>query len=396
MSAVYAREGSRPAHMAVLVFFVFSFLWLCLGTLGLLDIFNQEGAWISLFQGGLAAAAVVALAARLQVAPYFAAGAGALMFVAPVLVGLIAPALEMNRVRAQDADLHVATFVESLAEPAEERSFGGSKLAALAVAKGYREPAQLVAHAGARAQLHRQWLVENASLLPGLCQAAYKLNRSRFPFDPSTGAVPADFEAKLLAELARGATVRESWAREWVHVAKSAGFVDSAPPLSAAEKQQVRAWVQAWADQNSRWAAAAVGKFAGDPETELDRDSGVGRRSFGAAQVAFWVALLGLVPVWLGRAQLVRPWHPPMLLTWARAGLAALIRKDPTARYRIAGGLAIMVVAVGVGLVKFKFHVGGRPLGRFAAGLLLMGASVVLSGLSVSDEEESGAPSEGR
>jgi hypothetical protein len=119
-----------------------------------------------------------------------------------------------------------------------------------------------------------------------------------------------------------------------------------------------------------------------DFPAELPEYDGVAsERAMGHATHSIWLGLIAVVLVWTSRDRLTNPWDARRAWAWSIHGLRDIVRADRWSFLRLTIGIAVVAASltlylgVGAGLESS----GRKALARVCAGILTIGAGLILS-----------------
>lgn len=386
--------SERRVNGAVLVFLVFTTLYLVLAGLGMAGVSLAEGALLNcLLQGSLAAVCMLVLAARLKNAEKMVVGLGIALWMVPILTAGLPP-IRMPGTggpKASSKTVVAKRLAQQWAQPVELRA-EWAKLAtqsAYALEK-YPEAPEVRAELEQRGQKLFACMREHPGEFRAIRDDLYRRGFAANPRNQSQ----EQFEKRYLEALSDPLPDRGD--RELLGAInaqlESYGAILKAAPLSEADQKKAITFAEAWFYTHPTFLDKMITggpAYTGDPIDPNARpepgedpyDSFKREKALGNPGI--WIAFFGAWLAWSGRASLVRPFEAGSLLPWAAQGLRALVR--PGGMPRILAGLAVM--GASVGLVFLMFVLGSTAgLRKVFAAVLMAGAMLVYSGLTVSDE----------
>lgn len=375
---------------AVLVYLVFTTLWLVMAALGMSGVRLAEGAVAnSLVQGSLALLTMLVLAARLKNAEKIAVGLGLAIWITPMITAGLPP-LALPRSGGGSSKAEVKKrLAEQWAVPSELRP-EWARLATLSAInlEKYAEAPEVQAEWERRGQAIINFMHEHPAEVQRIRQNLYRQGRAQ---DPAKVTL-IEWEKSILDGLGNPTSRYQHQAATVKTELETLGLKVKPTPLSPAERQKAVSYAQNWLYTHGDWVDKIISSgpaYTGDP---IDKDARPNlpedpetawRRQKAAGNPGLWVVLLGIGLAWSGRESLDRPFNPALLLPQALQGLRALVR--PGGVPRILAGLAIM--ASSFALVFLMLMLGSSAgLRRLFAGVMLTGAALVYSGLTLSDE----------
>jgi hypothetical protein len=375
---------------AVLVYLIFTTLWLVMAALGMSGVHLAEGAVANgIVQGILAGLTMLALAARLQHAEKLAVGLGLAIWITPMITAGLPP-LGLPGPRSGGHGSSKAEVQKRLAEqwavPSELRP-EWARLATLSAInlENYNEAPEVQAEWKRRAQAIVNFMHEHQTEVHQLRQTLFRQGQAQDPSKVSS----AEWENCILDGLGNPVSRWRQQAARVKTELEALGLDVQPTPLPEADRQKAVTYAQNWLYTHGDWVDKILSSgpaYTGDP---IDRDARVQpdqdpetawRRHKAVGSPALWVVLLGIGLAWAGRSCLDRPLDGALLLPQAFQGLRDLVR--PGGMPRILAGLALMASSFGLIFVMLML---GTTAGwrRLFAGMMLTGATLVYSGLTL-------------
>jgi len=378
--ALIGGGNTKAPNLSVLIFLIFSILWLVLGTLSITGLaLDSSVAASHVISGVLAAIAVMLLASRVQIAVIGATVIGILIFITPFVFNGLSLSMAQSRQENEMVDMYAA----KIARPLSERDFEGFQMADKMKAKGYEEPPEVVKLAAEREEYVKNWLRDNVGKVLVLEQGVEK-RRTREKYSSLQ-----EFQKDRLAYLLSPGTYTGAnwiWFGLWLSDAKAIGFKD-ADKLSPEDTESAVAHARDWLSAHPEIIKSQIGMPEGADEERQVRSV----QTYGSASITIWILLFAVGAAWAGRNSFYRPWEVGNFPGWAMEGMRRLVRRDRFAWLRIVGGLIAMgILGVVIGLLV-SAGIRSKPLGKLIAGLMTLSGLLVCSGLSFGEDEGAAA-----
>ncbi|MBT9586672.1 hypothetical protein IV102_25240 [bacterium] len=382
--------SQKRINGAVLVYLIFTTLWLVMGALGMSGVRLAEGAVAnSLLQGNLAGFCMLVLAARLKNAEKMAVGLGLAIWMTPIITAGL-PQLGLPRPGGSSKAEVKRRLAEQWAMPHELRQKWARSATLSAIhLERYVEAPEVRAELERRGQVVVNFMHDHEAEVLQIRQKLYRQGRAQDPAKVTS----ADWETTILDGLGNPASRFQQQAATVLTELEALGMNVEATPLSEADRQNAVSYAQNWLCSHGDWVEKILSSgptytIEGDAPANFPEDpEAAWRRQKAASNPGVWVVLLGIGLAWAGRESLNRPLDPATLLPLALQGLRGLVR--PGGMPRILAGLAIM--ASSFILVFLMLMLGsGAGLRRLFAGVMLTGAALVYSGLTLSQDPGQG------
>lgn len=383
--------GERATNAAVLVYLVFTTLWLVMAALGLSGVQLAQGAVVnSIIQGVLAGLSSAVLAARLRQAHVVVGVLGLGIWLTPLLVEGLPPLKLLSGPKSSVSSQEVVEqrLAEQWAMPYALRP-PWAQLATLSAInlEKYPEAPEVRAEMEQRSAAILNWMREHSAEVAQIREELARKGLGRNPRNQSVG----EFEKALVAGLSDPSSSHKAFAGLVLEQAEALGLQVKPTPLTAEQKAQAVRFAQGWLHSHPTWIPKIMSSgsaYTGDPVPKEGTAASVPdpesewRHGKAAANPGKWIVLLGLGFAWVGRATLVHGWEPAHLPGWTLQGLNQLVRPGGTPR--ILAGLAMM--ASSFALVFVLLAMGwGYGVRKLFAGVMMLGAVLVYSGLTLSD-----------
>lgn len=153
--------------------------------------------------------------------------------------------------------------------------------------------------------------------------------------------------------------------------------------LSEQEQAKAEKYARDWLGEHRDFYQLPAEIVAYDYDARL-RDAR-GQRQMGIGSATFWILAMIAGALYLGREQFQRDWDAGRFPGWVREGLRRLLRK---VRPPWPGSRALAIMAIGVVALWIMVRAGMHGTARVFRFLLLGGAILVYSGLSLSEDAE--------
>lgn len=359
------------SHLALLMFLIVTSLLLGLGTLGFAGIEALVPVSTAcLLQVVLCVPAILILAARLASAPLVATVLSVIVISTPSLLDSIGATLQG---RAAETS-RVRSLADQLLNTQRQPSGGGSRQLRESLEKlGYVSPPELVALRERQRAAVKSWMSANPGVVTRAQETASKSSR----YAQRLGMT---FTDDLMNNLEEATGPNWVFMNAFLESLSKAGLKYEVQ-LSEEEQASARAAIESWladhwdAMKNANLVFESTTNDAGDGWTRM--------------QPVALMLLIGVAAAWLGRQDYHRPFDAAQMPSWVGQGLRALLRNDPTAGWRVLGGLAVML---GIAALVVGMHLAGIRLERWVirllAGVLLLGGMIIFSGLALSEGEK--------
>lgn len=371
--------------ISVVLFGLFGLFWLTLAAAAWSGAPLTPGTGsVNLFQGLFAVTACLVLAARLELAPKVAFVCSVGILFCP-LVGPFFQGGQGTRSHGSfvsSADTVRQRLAAQLALPWPMREKWALLASRELRAIGYTEAPSVRAELQARSDALVEWMRLHPTEAREL-QSAVDLR--------SPGYSPERMQADLRKALAGAGYL---WLDKFLTLAKEMGAPTEATVPDEAQKSEAEKYALVWLNAHPEYIEALRSggpAHTGDamPTTRSADAQAVDpvedplrwRHSVAVAGGNFWILALALGAVWKSLAAFSRPWQPAQVPGWIREGLHRLVRS-----WRLVfAGTALFAVGV-AGLVLY-FVTPSMIVRRLSVFCMLAGASVFLSGLTLTDED---------
>lgn len=383
----------RAINAAVIVYLLFATLWLVAAALGMSGVQLAEGALLnSLLQGLLAGLSMLVLAARLQHGEKWVLGLGLGIWLVPLLTAGLPP-LPFSSAgaghRSSKAEVQ-ERLAQQWAVPLDLRPEWARLATQSAVGlEKFTEAPEIQAEFQIRAQAIAEFMHQHPSEILQFRQSLYRQGRASDPMKQPQ----AEFEKNFLEGLSSPANRYNQQSKLVLARLQELGLDVKPTPLKDADREKALRFARSWLALHSNWIDKIMSSgpaYTGDPmQPQATPDLPEGpedawRRQRAAHNPGLWIALAGIGLAWVGRSALVRPVQPGQLLPQVQQGLRALVRPGGTPRI-LAG---VVVMASAFGLIFLMLALGTTAgIRRLLAGVMMLGAGLIYSGLTVSEEE---------